>query len=60
MCKYCEKYSAKAEERELGDIFIVEPAMYTYVGDGFLYVVPMNYCPNCGRKLRKENIHGKT
>lgn len=59
MCEYCKNFSKRGSELELNDIFLVEPAKYTVVGDGALYRIPMNFCSNCGRELRKPCMHRK-
>lgn len=60
MCKYCEKYSVPRQNLELGDIFILQGAQYTFVGDGKPYSIPLNYCPSCGEKLIKHSSRGKS
>lgn len=58
MCGYCENYEKHISEMKLDDVFIMSNAKYTLVGDGQTYSIPLNYCSNCGRKLR-EPILGK-
>ena len=41
---------------QLGDVFITQPAKYTFAGDGQEYTVPLNFCPNCGRDIRIDRI----
>lgn len=53
MCKYCENYEKNISEMKSGDVVIVSNAKYIFIGDGNLYSVPLNYCPNCGRKLSR-------
>lgn len=52
MCEYCKNHKKLMNELELGDIFILYPATYSKIGDGFPYIIPTNFCPACGEKLR--------
>lgn len=53
MCAYCENVDKHPSEMELDDVFIVSPAMYTRIGDGTPWIIPTNFCPNCGRELKR-------
>lgn len=48
---FCDTYNKKANELELGEIFISSTAKYTRVGDGRECVIPLYFCPNCGKEL---------
>lgn len=54
MCEYCKAYFNVISYQHLGDIFIISPALFTFVGDGESYPVPMRFCPNCGEKIEQE------
>ena len=53
MCEYCKKFNVPFEDLALGDIFILQSAQYSYVGDGAPYSVPLRYCPACGSALKQ-------
>ena len=53
MCDFCKNYNVKPYELELGDIIIVASARYTFIGDGHEHGIPMNFCPNCGEKIKE-------
>ena len=53
MCKYCENFELDNSKLKLGDVFITTTARYTFVGDGREYNIPLNFCPNCGRELKR-------
>lgn len=50
-CEYCKSINRTASTLLGGTKRIIAPAMYTIIGDGKGYPVPMNYCPNCGAKM---------
>lgn len=54
MCVYCENADKDPFELELDDVFIAAPAMYTQIGDGTPHIIPTNFCPNCGRELKRR------
>ena len=54
MCEYCENEDKLPSELEIDDVFIVSSAMYTRVGDGTPWIIPTNFCPNCGRELKRH------
>ena len=58
MCDFCKNYNAKPSELELGDIIIVASARYTFIGDGHEHGIPMNFCPNCGEKIKELFVCG--
>lgn len=51
MCIYCENYAKRGDELKLGDVFLLEPARFSIVGDGRPYTIPFRYCSACGRDL---------
>lgn len=53
MCKYCENFEVDYSKLKIDDIFITTTAKYTFVGDGKEYYIPLNFCPNCGRELKR-------
>lgn len=55
MCEYCKAYFDDKIYNNIGDIFITSPALFTFVGDGDRYPVPMRFCPNCGEKIEMED-----
>lgn len=55
-CFYCNNEHKEKQDLRCGDTFIVEPAKFTYTGDGMLYAIPLNYCPNCGRYIKIDHI----
>lgn len=56
MCKYCENIDKSARVLGEGDIFFTQSAKYTMVGDGQEYMIPMNYCPNCGEPIALKRL----
>lgn len=53
MCKYCKNFEVDYSKLKIDDIFITTTAKYTFVGDGKEYYIPLNFCPNCGRELKR-------
>lgn len=52
-CLYCQNMDKPHEELEVGDIYLV-CAQYIFVGDGSPCVLPILYCPHCGRRIEEE------
>lgn len=50
MCKYCENYNIPYSELKCEDVVLFN-STYMIIGDGRELSMPVNYCPNCGRKL---------
>lgn len=59
MCQYCEE-EKKLEERKDDNIYFTIYGSFLRVQGRVLSiplgrVVPINYCPKCGRRLKDEN-----
>ena len=56
MCKYCENIGKKSYQYTEGDLMVTQSAKYTYYGDGQEYLIPTNYCPNCGEPIALKRL----
>jgi hypothetical protein len=46
MCKYCKELNKEKETINICEIEID--------GSSYFYSCPINYCPNCGKKLKSK------
>lgn len=53
LCEFCENHWKKISQLFIDEVFIVQPAKYTRMGDSEEFPVPLNFCPACGEKLEE-------